>query len=357
MTTDQLEGVIKIIKGNGLVILPTDTVYGFFTRAFNDTAFKCLESIKRSRHTPYSITFNNTASMLDWYGKVDLVRMQIIGELTPGPVTMVLPYNDAVPDNYRYPSQGAGLRVSSNKVLNQVMDNLDFPLWSTSANRAGGRAPVRYDEIDPSILKEVDAVIDDGETDYLRSSDVIDLRSRPFTSIREGPWHDKIQQILSKSEDTFYIVVVCTGNLCRSPLAEALIRKNIDAIPNANVNVQSAGVYAVGGSPATDEMIVQGSRLSVDLSAHAARAVTNDLIARAGLILTVSSRHTDMIISSNPQASQKTRLLGEFLGLDEIPDPYQLGDAAYRQAADLIAQVVDSWSGEFRDAFSEADSA
>ncbi len=350
-SSKKIDSVVQSLQNNGVVILPTDTVYGLFTRAFNDDTYKRMEEIKESRKMPYSVTFNNTNSMFDWYGSVDLIRRNIIGDLTPGPVTIVLPYNDKVPGNYRYSSQGVGLRVGSNLVLNQVMDKLDFPLWSTSANRAGEGAPVRYSDINTSVLKKVDSSVDDGETDYLKASDVLDLRNRPFSMLREGPWHQKIQSILSKTEEPFNIVVVCTGNLCRSPLAEALIRKKIESVPQANVNVQSTGVYAVDGYPATEEMVVQGNRLDVDLSNHKAQQLTPAIIERAGLILSVSTRHSNMIISDSPQAAQKVRLLGEFIDVDEIPDPYQMGEAAYISAAELINKAVNSWTEEFKISF------
>ena len=353
ITQDKLDKIVQILEDNGVVILPTDTVYGLFTRAFDQTTFERMEKIKRDRSTPYSVTFNNTNDMFGWYGTVDLVRRNIIGDLTPGPVTVVLPYNDKIPDNYRYPDHGIGLRVSSNQVLNQVMDKLDFPLWSTSANRAGDGAPVRYADVNPALLKFVDTGIDDGETDYLKSSDVLDLRNRPFSLLREGPWQQKINKILSLSKKAFHIVVVCTGNLCRSPIAEVLIRKKLESIQNANVIVESAGVYAVDGYPATEEMVSQADRFDLDLSGHKAKQLTPDMIARAGLILSVSTQHSNTIVSSHPQASQKIRLLGEKIDLEEIVDPYQRGEAAYVKAANDIDNAVNSWTEEFISAFSD----
>ena len=357
ISPERFDKVVDTLKNNGLVVLPTDTVYGLFAQAFSDITFARMEAIKKSRNTPYSVTFNNTRSMFEWYGSVDLIRRNIIGELTPGPVTVVLPYIDKVPSKFRYPEHGVGLRVASNEVLNSVMENLDFPLWSTSANTAGNAAPVRYSEVAAPLLKQIDSSINGGDTDYLKSSDVIDLRSRPFSSLRAGPWHQKIDGVLQNSEDKFYIVVVCTGNLCRSPLAEYLIRKKIDSIPNANVMVESAGVYAVEGYLATEEMVVQGHSLSVDLSGHAAQQLTPAIIDRAGLILSVSSWHRNKIISDHPQASQKIRLIGEFLGIDEIPDPYQMGETAYIESAELLNKAVDSWSDEFSASFSDAEHA
>lgn|GEM_PF-211707 len=356
ISPEKIDQVVEVLKNNGLVILPTDTVYGLFTKAFNDSTYIRIEAIKKSRNTPYSVTFSNTKAMFEWYGSVDLIRRNIIGELTPGPVTVVLPYIDKVPSKFHYPEHGVGLRVGSNEVLNRVMDNLDFPLWSTSANKAGDVAPVRLSEVGALLMQRIDSSIDGGDSDYLTSSDVIDLRKRPFSLLRKGPWYQKIDKILSKTEDEFYIVVVCTGNLCRSPLAEYLIKRKMDSIPNANVVVESAGVYAVEGYPATEEMVIQGHRLNVDLAAHAAQKLTHAIIERAGLILSVSPWHSNKIISDHPQAAQKIRLLGEHINQDEIEDPYQRGEEAYIESADFIERAVNSWTNEFIASFSHFNS-
>jgi len=102
------------------------------------------------------------------------------------------------------------------------------------------------------------------------------------------------------------ILIVCTGNTCRSPMAEALLKKS------GQHEVRSAGVAAENGSPASRGAAVAMSKRGLDLSAHRAQAVSKDLVEWAELILTMTDRHREAVLERLPEAHGKIHTIKEF---------------------------------------------
>lgn len=138
----------------------------------------------------------------------------------------------------------------------------------------------------------------------------------------------------------FSILVVCTGNTCRSPMAEWILRALLEEHGLAQrVNVYSAGLSACAGAP-----LSQGARRVLEARSlagareHQASRVTDDMIAQADLILTMTSFHKMSLRQTFADASQKVFTLSDYAGLGDtdIADPYGGDDDAYREAADHI---------------------
>lgn len=139
-----------------------------------------------------------------------------------------------------------------------------------------------------------------------------------------------------------HILVVCTGNTCRSPLAEALLRSAL----GTRASISSAGTGAWEGAPATEGAYLVGLENGLDLSGHRAQMLTRELVAEADLILTMSRHHAARVADLG--GSGRVHLLGEFAGRTgadaEVSDPFG-GDLdeyreAYVELADLVAGVA-----------------
>lgn len=144
--------------------------------------------------------------------------------------------------------------------------------------------------------------------------------------------------------DTFRILIVCTGNICRSPMAEGLLKSVLPLASYRRITVCSAGTHATGGLPAESGAVRAAREHGVDIGGHRSQALDGSLIARAGLILVMEKQHARFIHSSAHVDSGAVRLLGEFTGDDgnrEIPDPYGGSFAVYRHCAQMICRCLD----------------
>ena len=138
------------------------------------------------------------------------------------------------------------------------------------------------------------------------------------------------------------ILIVCTGNICRSPMAEVLLRQQL-GLAGHDAMIQSAGTDALIGSPADEPACSLMRCRALDMSAHRAIQVNQDLTRWAELILVMQAHHRDSVLALDPTARGKTFLLGHWSG-EEIPDPYERGDEVYARVLQMIERAVEAWT-------------
>lgn len=120
------------------------------------------------------------------------------------------------------------------------------------------------------------------------------------------------------------ILLVCTGNICRSPLAEALVRRSLEEHGVSDVSVLSAGTGAWDGAPASEGAYLVGLERGLDLSGHRARLLTRELVESADLILTMARHHRARVDELGGEG--RVFVLGEYAGREgddaEVSDPF-----------------------------------
>jgi protein arginine phosphatase len=134
------------------------------------------------------------------------------------------------------------------------------------------------------------------------------------------------------------ILFVCTGNTCRSPMAEAIARRLFEESGRTDIEVESAGTQAWDGSPASDEALLVGVERNLDLSGHRARRLTSDLVKNADLILVMSTGHLAQVREMDPTAN--VHLFAGY-GVSRssghsIADPFGGNLSDYRATADEL---------------------
>jgi protein-tyrosine phosphatase len=139
------------------------------------------------------------------------------------------------------------------------------------------------------------------------------------------------------------ILFVCTGNICRSPMAVGLLRQRLSEQGLASqFKVFSAGVWALDNHPASDKAIAVMAERGIDITDHIAHTITYDDIAEAELILVMSREHSDVIRNTWPQYAWKVHRLSEMVGKrKDIQDPYGSTVTEYRACADTLSTYID----------------
>jgi protein-tyrosine phosphatase len=135
----------------------------------------------------------------------------------------------------------------------------------------------------------------------------------------------------SSSPDS--VLFVCTGNICRSPMAEGLLRARLAERQEAEV--ASAGIAALVGSPADPLAVALLAERGVDISSHRARQLTGSLIQAFDLVVVMEARQVRLVEALSPAARGRTRPVGERSGFD-VPDPYGGSREDFLQALRLI---------------------
>ncbi len=140
------------------------------------------------------------------------------------------------------------------------------------------------------------------------------------------------------------VLVVCTGNICRSPMAEALLRARLDRDEErCDWHVSSAGTRGLGGRPASPYAVAEMEERGLSIRGHRARRVSAKLMEAADLVLVMTRHQAEALSGAFPDEAGKVHLLSEMIGRDyDISDPYGGTRLEYAYIAEELEQLIDA---------------
>lgn len=186
INAEELENVIKVIVDGGVVIFPTDTVYGVAANSLDETAIKKLFDLKeRNDNKPICVL----TSSVDKIKKIAYVRdeeQKIIDKYMPGALTIILDKKEIVSDVLTSGLKTVGVRIPNNEIALRILDKLEYPLATTSANISGMEAAVKKEDLIKEFEGKVDIIIDGGITDLKVSSTIVKINNNEIKVLRQG---------------------------------------------------------------------------------------------------------------------------------------------------------------------------
>ena len=183
-----IKKVVDVLRDGGLVIYPTDTVYGLGCDITNSRALERIAKIKgiKLEKANFSFVCSDLSNLSDYVKQIDTATFKILKRALPGPYTFILPGNNDLPKEFRK-KKTVGIRVPNNNIALEIVRMLGNPIVSTSIH--DDDAVLEY-STDPELIFEkwqnlVDLVIDGGYGDNIGST-IIDLSGHEPVVIREG---------------------------------------------------------------------------------------------------------------------------------------------------------------------------
>jgi tRNA threonylcarbamoyl adenosine modification protein (Sua5/YciO/YrdC/YwlC family) len=348
-TRDCIHRAVQALCEGKLVAFPTETVYALVASAMNESAVTRLLEVKRRPpgQPPLTLAIKSADEALDYVPDMTPLGQRLARRCWPGPVTLVCSNHhpesvlERLPQTVRRavsPTGTIGLRVPGHPCVLDTLKLIVGPVAITSANRAGQPEPLTAQEVVASLGDDVALVLDDGRTRFGQSSSVVQIEERSFSVIRAGVVSEQTLKRLA----SLSIVFVCTGNTCRSPMAEALCRTMlakrlgcaIGELEDRGVIVSSAGISAMMGGRPSPEGVSVMSESGIDLSYHESQPLSSQVVRHADTIWTMTRAHRQAILSQWPEAARRVHLLS--LDGQDISDPIGGPIEMYRRCAEQI---------------------
>lgn len=354
---EAIEQALQRLQQGQLVAFPTDTIYVAAASVRAAAAVQrlhahCLPS------EALTVAVRGSADAETWVPAMSTVGQRLARRTWPGPVTLVFPgaadvLAARIPAEVRHwicPQEKIWMRCPAHEALYHTVARAGEPLIFAPLLTAAGQPLTRAADLAQVSAQQADLLISDGDTYFGEPGPVVEIQGKDWTLLHERLLSAADVQRLACCQ----IVFVCTGNTCRSPMAEALCKKLLAdrlgctpaELPAHGFVVLSAGISAFLGGEAAPEAVEITRELGADLANHRSRPLSADILDQADFIFTMTQGHLQILQGLNRNLASTPQLLSTG-GLD-VEDPIGKERAVYQQCAQQILQLLEQRLPEFQ---------
>lgn len=330
--------VAKSYQPDSVFLHHTGFMYGIGASVESKVGIERICKLKmRESAKGFVVLVSHIADIMNYVDEIDDRTVRLIEQFSPGNTTFVLKCSN--PKFAQVALNGTvAFRVPQNQVLRSFIDEIGSPIISTSINKSHFSPETELKK----IVKEYDSWFDFG---FISNKSFQVADDKPSTIIKIDEEIECLREgsvpfwLIKNGYEESMILFVCTGNVCRSPIAEYLLRERIkeNKLP---FRTASAGVLRDGMviSVNSAALLLQNG---IDATAHLSRKLTEEMISDSWLLLTMEESHKKFFLKNFPQYAYKVFGLLEFCGGEgDIDDPYRQEIEKYRFAYNIINEKV-----------------
>ncbi len=349
---NQIRKTAKVVTSGGLAAFPTETVYGLACRVSNKSLARLSDLKGRDDNKYYTLHIGDKSLLGRYVPQLSLRENKLVQNAWPGPLTIIFELSDDEISRLRktldkevvenlYIRNSIGVRCPDNAIAAALLTETPCAVVAPSANYSGAEAAVTAEQVINVFDGKIEIILDGGPTKYKQNSTVAKIGKKGVEILRQGVYSQ--EQIVDFC--TVQVLMVCTGNTCRSPMAEGVFKKAVveklgcavDLPGQMGYKVKSAGTIGVTGWPASSEAVSACRAHGIDISAHASSGLTEELIRQSDLIYVMSCEHAEHVLRLCPDSGEKCLLLA---GDEDVPDPIGQDEDFYKKCFAMIEGAV-----------------